>query len=356
MPEQAHRLAADMDPLLLPFLEAEGQADRLLGKLVSETADPVIHAALGHKLHVSLRASDGSEENQDALDLAQSVRALIISELRDLKANTTQRSIGDFREYVAVKAYSACADYFRKKHPQRFRLKNALRYQLKKDRQFILRENERGKWICGLNTHEVADRAGVSTCHLRGSTDLVKLFPEGTGPYQRIALVELLPIVFERAGGLIELDQLVRIVAELKGIQDRPLESYDQDLTLSRGLSGSGPRADAAIENQQYLERLWAEVCELPALQRSALLLNLRDADGGSVIAFLPYLGIASKSEIAELIGIDYEQFVSFWDDLPWEDSRIAQLLGVTRQQVINLRKTGRERLARRMNAWERGK
>jgi hypothetical protein len=99
---------------------------------------------------------------------------------------------------------------------------------------------------------------------------------------------------------------------------------------------------------------LWEEVCGLPALQRSALLLNLRDRNSDSVIAFLPYLGIASKNEIAELVGISENQFAQLWNDLPLEDSAIAQLLGITRQQVINLRKTARERLARRMQAREK--
>jgi hypothetical protein len=34
---------------------------------------------------------------------------------------------------------------------------------------------------------------------------------------------------------------------------------------------------------------------------------------------------------------------------LQWGDQRIAGLLGIKRQQVINLRKSGRERLLRRM-------
>jgi hypothetical protein len=40
------------------------------------------------------------------------------------------------------------------------------------------------------------------------------------------------------------------------------------------------------------------------------------------------------------------------WNDLPIEDARIAELLGVTRQQVINARKSGRERLARRLKGF----
>ena len=351
MPEQAHRPAVHIDPLLLPFLGAEGEAEGLLSSLVFETADPIIHGVLCQKLHVSLEPCDGSAQNQDALDLAQSIRALLVAELRNLKADSDQRAIGDFRQYVAVKAYSACADYFRQKHPQRWRLKNALRYQLKQNRQFTLREDEKGKWVCGL---KVWEDASVPTRPLRQSADARTLFPEGTSLLQQLPFSELLEKVLERAGGPLALDRLVAIVADTKGIQDRPAESYDQDRVLNESLANPGPGMDTVLEQQLYLMMLWEEVCGLPALQRSALLLNLRDRNSDSVIAFLPYLGIASKNEIAELVGIGEDRFAQLWNDLPLEDSAIAQLLGITRQQVINLRKTARERLARRMQAREK--
>jgi hypothetical protein len=162
-------------------------------------------------------------------------------------------------------------------------------------------------------------------------------------------MVELLTMIFSRAGGPLELNHLVAVVAEVKGIKDRPLESYDQDRALSETLSNPVFDVDAGLEQRLHLVRLWTEVCSLPALQRAALLLNLRDANSDSVIAFLPYLGIASKSEIAEQVGLPEDRFAELWNDLPLEDSAIALLLGITRQQVINLRKTARERLARRM-------
>ena len=43
------------------------------------------------------------------------------------------------------------------------------------------------------------------------------------------------------------------------------------------------------------------------------------------------------------------EEFGEIWNELPLDDKRIAALLGLTRQQVINLRKSARERLTRRM-------
>ena len=42
-------------------------------------------------------------------------------------------------------------------------------------------------------------------------------------------------------------------------------------------------------------------------------------------------------------------ELVRIWNDLPLEDQRIGQRLGLDRQRVINLRKSARERLNRRI-------
>jgi hypothetical protein len=41
------------------------------------------------------------------------------------------------------------------------------------------------------------------------------------------------------------------------------------------------------------------------------------------------------------------------WESLPLDDTAIADRLNLTRQQVINLRKAARMRLARRMAGWK---
>ena len=96
-----------------------------------------------------------------------------------------------------------------------------------------------------------------------------------------------------------------------------------------------------------------AQIIELPPNQRAALLLNLRDADGRGVIALFPLQGIATVRELADTLGLSAERFAELWHDLPLEDNAIAELLGLTRQQVISLRKVARERLARRMKHYE---
>jgi len=330
-----------VDALLVPFLRSAhpGGSETLLAKLICDHADPIISNVIRKKLRTSLSSSQGSVHNQDALEIASGVRVLLLSELRHLKTNPSGRIIGNFNSYVAIKAYSACADYFRQKHPNRWRLKNRLRYWLKRNNQFALWESEDGRWLCGFK--HWSGQPPVST-----SADGLS---QSLRNNESITPDALLNTVFERTGHPIELDQLVGIAVEVWGIRDQPVQSYDSDPAVGETLTDARAGIDTVLADRLQLERLWEEVCNLPVLQRAALLLNLRDAQDGSVIAFLPHMNIASKAEIAETVAIPPDQFASLWNELPLDDLTIAQMLGITRQQVINLRKTARERLARRM-------
>jgi hypothetical protein len=83
--------------------------------------------------------------------------------------------------------------------------------------------------------------------------------------------------------------------------------------------------------------------------QRVALLLNLRDAAGNDALILFTLKGITSLRKIAEVVEFEVDAFARMWNQLPWDDKSIGQYMGLTRQQVINLRKSARERLARRM-------
>jgi hypothetical protein len=348
----------DVDPLLLPFLHSTSPptTEELLGKLICEHADPIIISILRKKMWASLSPFEGSAQNQDALEIAEDVRALLVFELRGLKTNPGGRTISDFPGYVAIKTYSACVDYLRKKHPQRWRLKNMLRYHLKRSKQFALWIAEDQHWLCGLRAWSEQKTAFSSPDRLlRLIEDTRASLTESTSPsgIRDQSPAELFRVIFEKAKGPLEFDELVVIAADIWNIKDQPLEHYDEAMSTVENLPAPHIGVDVAVGKRIYLEKLWIEVCSLPVLQRVALLLNLRDAQGGSVIEFIPYLGIASESEIAELVAMPCEQLAGLWNDLPLDDASIAQLLGVTRQQVINLRKTARERLARRMQALE---
>ena len=66
----------------------------------------------------------------------------------------------------------------------------------------------------------------------------------------------------------------------------------------------------------------------------------------------LPATGVATIRQIAETLEITDSRFAEMWPRLPLDDAAIAGLLNLTRQQVINLRKSARERLARRLKVF----
>jgi hypothetical protein len=334
------------DSLLWPFLQATdlATAENLLTGLIQNHADPIIAKILKSKLRVSLNGSQGNQENQDALEIASELRAVLIADLRAVQRLPGEKSIKSFHDYVAIKTYSACADYFREKNPQRWRLKNLLRYQLKQNSRFALWKAEDGIWYAGLSEWAGATRNANGTNPNTFSTNQA----ETLGPEQ------LLAGIFEHAGCAVEFERVVTMAAEVWKITDSRVGSVDDaDLTNELRTADSDFGVDLQLEQRLYLEKLWVEVGQLPILQRAALLLNLRDAQGGSAIFFIPHLGIASQKEIAEVLEVPEPEFSTLWNDLPLDDARVADLFGVTRQQVINLRKTARERLARRMGKTE---
>ena len=342
------QIRASIDPLLLPLLQATdlSDADRLLADLIREHADPIIQRIVKSKLRVSLRPDLGTKDNQDALDLAANLSATLIAELRELQSNSSEKTIGSFSDYVAIKTYSACADYFREKNPNRARLKYQLRRHLKQHNRFDLWNSGDNRWYAGAGNWKPSSPERSKTIN---KADDVSATNEEQVPVSD--LDQLLSEIFGKAGQPVLFDRLVAIVAERWDVKDVPDESFE-DAGL-RNLVDGAPRIDLAIEKRLHLERLWLEVCQLPLLQRTALLLNLRESHGGSVICFIPYLGIASRTDIAEMVGLPIERFESLWPELPLDDSRLAELMKLSRQQVINLRKTARERLARRMKKWD---
>src|SRR5262249_19452141 len=164
-------------------------------------------------------------------------------------------------------------------------------------------------------------------------------------------LSESLAVIFDVAGAPIEIDDLVTLVAEIQQIKDLPAEDADSEDVDSSQAAFASPAVDPISELDQriYLERVWAEIRQLQPPQRNALLLNLTDPQGNTLLVLLSELRIATISEIADALSLPAEEFASLWKDLPLDDHTIAKRLGVTRQQVTSYRLSARRRLARRM-------
>lgn len=341
----------EIDNVLLPFLRTtdESEAKQLLAQLISSEAEPIIRSVVGGKLDET-RGRDNRFAGQEAEEVCSEAVLQLLVRLHELKTRPESNPISDFRGYVAVIAYNACHRYLRQKYPQRWRLKNRLRYLLIHDKGFALWE-ESGEWLCGLTAWQ-GQRARGRTAQLREQADSLR-GRAIRARHQLAEMVNVLRAIFEWLGAPVEIDEMVGLVADLQGIKDQTnVESLDDDETRAREARLADPRVDVAteVERRLYLEKLWAEIMQLPTRQRAALLLNLRDL-GEGVIALLPLLGIATIRQIAEAVALPAEEFARYWPLLPIDDATIAKLLSVTRQQVINLRKAARARLARRMRS-----
>jgi len=349
------------DALLLPYVHAAGEADseRLLAALVSEYVEPVIRQVIRSKLGVRFDRQGRSSHNPDAEDLYSEALLQSLARLKQCKASPEDKAIGDLRSYVAVLSYHTCYEYLRLKYPRRHNLKNKLRYLLTHQPGLALWENESGDLVGGFAAWRGQTKARMRSDRLRRLLDdpLATLrFAPPRGDFQRANQADLAAAIFNHTNHPIELDDLVEIVAALWGVKDsaEPLGAGDEKLDqLARA---TDQRADVEVDQRLFLKWLWEEIVQLPARQRVALLLNLRDEQGGGVAALLPVIGVATLRQIAAALEMADEEFARLWPRLPLDDASIAGLLGVTRQQVINLRKCARERLARRMKAIEAGK
>lgn len=298
----------------------------MLEHLLSTHARPVIHEVIArHTRADNIRA-------EDADDITSNVVLRLIQKLR-LLPEAAGEAIERFDDYVATLTYNAVYDLLRRRFPQYTRLKNRLRYLLTHDVRFAL-------WTAN----------DVVTCGLSAWKGKAPIEADAAVTYDNASRVmrdayapgEAVLAVLTVLGAPVRFDALVRLLMELWRIaEDQPIDPEE--------LSDRHPNPLAAIESRQYLLVLWDEIRRLRPMQRTALLLQMRDREGTSAVALMLLIGIASREEIADAAGLTAERFSAIQDALPLDDLAIGAMLGVTRQQVINLRKSARERLARRM-------
>lgn len=337
-----------IDALLTPLLHetSDAQADEILSHLITTHAEPVIKNVIRFKLRLS---SHRDSQRAEADDIHQEAVLQLVTQLQRFRNAPDGNPIGDMRGMAAVIAHRTCARWMRRQFPERHAVKNRLHYLLTRQRGFSLWQDSDNKLLVGFAVWQEQ----VST--VRNLAEVEKLPAQirslKVGKPQELA--ETIAAIFNYAGGPVEFDELVSTVAALQGISDQPLESISDDDDAAANVLATG-EADPAwrTEKRMFLQRLWEELQQLPKNQRAALLLNLRDASGHGCITLFPATGIATLRQLAAALEISAETFAEIWNDLPLEDARIAELLGLTRQQVINARKSGRERLARRLKGF----
>jgi len=303
---------------------SEETARHALERLFTEYAQPWCREITrGALRNYAVRTSDREDQ---AAETESEVLLKVTARLQSVRSGEAE-PIADLRAYIASCVYNSCFLRLRAGAPARTRLENRLRYLLRHDSRFAA-------W-------EAGDFSLAGFARWKNQTGakepVVPAWPAREPD-------RLLTQIFEEAGGPVPMGSLIAVAAEALGVSDPRPPAYQ----TMREPAGQTPGVEAAIDRVERLRQVWREVLTLPPNQRAALLLNLRDADGQGVIELIPATGVATFDELAAALGISAARLEEIWNDLPLEDSRIAETLGISRQQVINLRKSARWRLARR--------
>jgi len=349
---------AESDELLFAYIRArdEVEARKKLSELISHN-DHIIRGTISGKLGVHCPASRQSHENDDYDDVYADTLLRLIDRLHSLRGGREELPIRNFSSYLAAIARNSCEEFLRRKYPQRHRLKKRLRYVLTHSAGLSLWRESDGEWTCGQDSWKPSlDSLHTSggTRFLTGISDQVAtskrrgaLQIAGGGAGSTAELRRVLDSIFKAVNKPIGLDDLVGMVGEALGIGDgQHLAAVETTV--------ADPRVDATSELilSNRVKALWDEICRLPLRQRIALLFNLRDTRGRSAIGLFPLLNVASMEKIATVLEMPIGELASIWNQLPMEDMAISQRLGITRQQVINLRKSARQRLANRARSF----
>lgn len=349
----------DIDKLLLPFLHASGKEEETaaLEALLSEHARPLATRILRPRL----RAYAGKNPNWllDLEDLVSEVILRLLRRVSEFKALPSPQTLADFGRYTVATTLNTFHSYLRKRYPGRWALKNKLRYILTHQKGFALWEGSDFHWLAGFTAWKAQKQEPCSYGKIqelrRNSSSLAGagiVYDEtrDTNP------AEFLAVILEWAGAPVEFDDLVSIASDLWFVREEAALSERSYAPAYRIELAEDPREDVELKVEQrlHLKSLWQAIKQLPVNQRRALLLNLADAQGRDMITLIVYIRIADVSEVMETLEMEAAAFGEIWQDLPLRDNQIAASLGLSRQQVINLRSSARRTLRRHLRQWHK--
>jgi len=311
-----------LDEALASFLASpdQRQSEEQLGDLLARHAAPLVRRVVARRLGLS---------SSDAEDVCSQVIVHLMVRLRRERADANVATIDAFAGYVATAAHHGCDHFVRAKYPLRWQLRNRIRYVLEHDARFALWKRAEGRWICGL-----------ADWRLRPPSATPPAGAELAGiPESKVK--DLLSRLFQLSEAPLELSDVVHTAAAAWNV---PSSHHDDTHNIDT-VPDREARADLALEQQGRVARVWAQIRDLPLKQRHAMLLNLRD---DAITLFLT-TGAASLREMAASLELPVEEFAELWNRLPLADNIVAERLGCTRQQVINLRMAARKRLTHRL-------
>src|SRR5690349_17080842 len=322
--------------MLEPFLSApQGSAaehDTL--RVLLDEVTPVIEGVIRGRVVAAVATGEREELFSEAM-------LQLIRKLQEIKTEPSRNPIANLSGYAAVTTFNVVHAHFRRAHPERRRLRNRIRHELRMSPRFACWPSSTGAFVCGLAAWE-------GTMFRECSQAELDRIPPLSPAQSEIA--RMLDHVFQHARKPVALERLVATIAEWS---QQPMLAPQ---TARRERVDKTMSAESSLIYRSALTDIWREIHLLPARQRIALLLGLRDETGSALTSLLIHLRIATFDELAAAVDLSAEGLAAIWEQLPLSDQTIADRLDLNRQQVINLRKSARERLRRRLAFLRDGK
>jgi hypothetical protein len=340
--------AAAADCALAAYLAAasEAEAGAALGALLGDHAAPLVWKIVRRQL-------GGRAAGFEAADLEDLHAATLLKlQLHFVSIRAGEKEPpASLADYVAVAAFNAAASFLMAREPERTRLRDRVRYVLRRDARLAAWSGVDRELVCGL-----ASAAGEAAGEGLGGR-LAELAARGAaeGGAGWGQLPRLVATLLERLGAPCRFEELVDALAERLGIVDAaplPLAATaeaDEEGATPLDPADARPGAERRLDLRSRLATLWTEVAALPPNQRFALLANLRGESGEDLLGVLLEARVVGEEELAAALGLAAPEWAEVAPTLPRDDLWIAARLSLTRQQVINLRKSARLRLARRL-------
>ncbi len=337
------------DPLLNAFLgtPSDDAARRELGVLLDENAAPLLWKIFRRQL--GRRRTGFDEAELEDLHAA----TLLKLQIQLAGARRGEREPpASFLDYVATTGFNAVAGLLLASQPVRTRLRDRVRYVLRREDAVAAWSGTGRDALCGLAAARGEAPVAIEARELAAIVRTVLARTgSGWGEFPR-----LVRGVLDRLEGPCRLEDLVDALFQALGL----VEVVTVSTTAAADPAGSRPPAQAEpVEPElstldrmalaEAVRTLWREIVELPENQRIALLVNLRGSGGESLVDVLLASRVVDHAGLAAALRLSPAELHDLLPQLPRDDLWIAERLGLTRQQVINLRKSARLRLARHL-------
>lgn len=343
-----------MDSLLLSYLRLteESEQQALLDELILVHAAPIVRNTLRQRLGFYVSQTGRNPYHPDAEDLYQGVMTKLVGRISVLRSRPDELLIQDYRKYVAGVAVNACIDYLREKWPERAQLKCRVRHLLERHPDFEVRREDGSVYLCGFAGRQRREGDLAPAGRLARLTEDPELLTSKLprADVRSVPLTRVAAEIFEWAGGPVDLDDLVTLLAGLLRINCRAAESINrEDGHPYDAPDDPGARPDDHLERREALARLWEEIRRLPPKQREAVCLLAADEKGDDLFSAFVDAGVTDLPRIAETLNFSLERLMAIWEKMPLAPENLAAELGTTRSQVNLRHHRGLKRLGERL-------